>query len=226
MDTSTKARTLEELTGIAHWVGWHSDKTPVDPQTLKHAKSNDADTWRSYECALRAYQQAKVCIAGFHDEKTQKWYDCKRPVVGVGFMLTQAIGLLFIDVDDCFLKENGDYIRDENGNRILLPDVKALLAKANSYAEESPNRGIHVLGYGVIPKNSVAEALGAKRRDSETGQEYHIEMYRDRRYTTITRKHVEGTPETLNDFDPTFLETLFNALQGHKPKESKPNDSK
>jgi len=114
---------------------------------------------------------------------------------GIGFVFFKGAGVTGIDLDH--IKE---YLKDE---------ADEILKKANTYAEYSPSGlGIHIIGYGTVDRP-------IKRPG--------IEVYSEDRFFTVTGRHVEGTPTTLNN-----IQALLDELQekfGEKPKpitEAKP----
>ncbi|MHB8598379.1 MAG: phage NrS-1 polymerase family protein [Ktedonobacteraceae bacterium] len=81
---------------------------------------------------------------------------------------------VFIDLDHCVTKETG---------RITDPKAQEIVQHINSYTEVSPSgTGLHLLAYGTLPGKNIHTA---------------IEMYGKDRFTTITTRHVEGTPTTI-----------------------------
>lgn len=90
---------------------------------------------------------------------------------GLGLMITPP--LVFIDLDHCVAKETGE---------IIDPKAQDIVKAINSYTEISPSRtGLHILSYGSVPASLHNE----------------IEVYGQERFTTITTRHVPGTPQTV-----------------------------
>lgn len=71
----------EEIRLLPQWVCWCGDKIPKNPKTGDNAKSNDADSWASFEDAIKACEQF-----GFD---------------GVGFMFRKGGGYFGVDLDHC-----------------------------------------------------------------------------------------------------------------------------
>ena len=70
----------QELKELSQWVCWQGeDKIPKNPHTGKNAKSNDAETWGTFDEAVSACEQYK--------------FD------GIGFMF--ANGYFGVDLDHC-----------------------------------------------------------------------------------------------------------------------------
>jgi len=91
---------------------------------------------------------------------------------GIGFMITPP--LVFIDLDHCVSRETGT---------ITDPKAQEIVQQMNSYTEISPSgTGLHLLAYGTLPGKNIHTA---------------IEMYGKDRFTTVTTKHLEGIPTTI-----------------------------
>jgi RecA-family ATPase len=80
----------QEIRDIAQWVAWRAErktdgkinKIPIDPKTGGNAKSNNPDTWGSFNVALKCYQEKKLA--------------------GIGYVFTQDDPYTGVDLDDCF----------------------------------------------------------------------------------------------------------------------------
>lgn len=113
------------------------------------AKSNDPNTWATFEDAEIAYQrnQDKYC--------------------GIAYAIQQSDGLVFIDLDDCI---------DENGN--IADWARDIVDTADTYTELSVNKtGLHLIGEAdieiyfddsVLPKKNI-EAYSCKHFMTITG---------------------------------------------------------
>jgi putative DNA primase/helicase len=102
-------------------------------------------------------------------QRRQGWYK------GVGFELVKKQGITCIDLDDCVSEGK------------ISEQAQTVINMLNSYTEHSPSNGIHIWAHGTLPDNL---------NDSDG---LHIEIYDHERYITITGKHVEGTPDTIED---------------------------
>lgn len=121
---------LNEIKKLKQWVNWKAKKRngkmtkiPVDPVSGKLAKSNDPDTWNSYDIAKQNADR----------------YD------GIGFMF--ANGYFGVDIDD--IKEDIDrYQKGEKENNIVYDFISSL----KTYAEVSVSgNGIHLIAKGSLP---------------------------------------------------------------------------
>ena len=151
-----------ELTRLHHWVLWRyefrNNKWTKPPYQLNGAKASSTDdqTWADFEAVFEAYQ------AGAFD--------------GIGFVLSEGVGIVGIDLDHCAGTEFSD------ANATALRIVTSL----RSYSEFSPSgEGIRVLVSGNLPPG--------KRKKG------NFEVYAKERYLTITGHHIEGTPENIEE---------------------------
>jgi primase-polymerase (primpol)-like protein len=109
---------------------------------------------------------------------------------GIGFMLSRS-PFTGIDLDHC--------IREGS----MQPWAKAIIETLDTYTEYSPswNRatgtgGVHLLVEGKPPASKKAG---------------NIEMYGEKHYLTITTRHLEGSPATINSRQ-TKLDALYASL--------------
>jgi putative DNA primase/helicase len=109
---------------------------------------------------------------------------------GIGFMLSHS-PFAGIDLDHCI----------QEGR--LQPWAQEIIEKLNTYTEYSPswNRvkgtgGVHLLVEGKPPASKKAG---------------NIEVYGEKHYLTITTRHLEGTPATINSRQEA-LDALYRTL--------------
>ena len=156
----------QELAALRQWICWRLEpdpkgekprKVPYDPRTGRKASSTNPETWATLPEAMRA--QTKYLFTG------------------VGFVFTEAGGIVGVDIDHC---------RNEDGT--FTEAAQAILDKYPSYTEISPSgAGLHIFYRGVMP--------GKGNKNSATG----VEMYASARYFTMTGNRLEGTPEVIAD---------------------------
>lgn len=156
----------QELAALRQWICWRLEpdpkgerprKVPYDPKTGRKASSTNPETWATLPEAMRA--QTKYLFTG------------------VGFVFTEAGGIVGVDIDHC---------RNEDGT--FTEAAQAILDKYPSYTEISPSgAGLHIFYRGVMP--------GKGNKNSATG----VEMYASARYFTMTGNRLEGTPEAIGD---------------------------
>src|SRR5262249_6431796 len=157
---------LTDLCQRRQWVCWReeertdksgqmkSTKVPYNARTGRLAESDQPETWSSYEQAKHAY------------ERSQK---SRRPYQGLGYMFHDDV--IGIDLDHC-VKPDGT----------LDEWAQAYVNRLSSYAEYSPNDGIHALVRGNLPDRAWhrRKIKGARHKEAA------IEMYSSGRYFTMT----------------------------------------
>ncbi len=104
---------------------------------------------------------------------------------GLGFVLTESTGVVGIDLDHCI---------DEAGN--IAPYALRIIERVGSYAERSPNDGIHIL-----VKASLAQChkIGT------------LEMFDRGKYFTVTGNHIASSPTTIEQADIGWLFRLMTS---------------
>jgi hypothetical protein len=134
-------RIPHELRSWRQWVVWRFEhvngkltKVPYTPNTIRHARTNDANTWCAFD----------VCVAAV---RAKQWD-------GIGFVFTRDDPYCFIDLDAP---------KDANGQHVHNADVwerqNSLYKAANSYSETSPSgHGLHIIVRAALP-----EGKGRKR---------------------------------------------------------------
>lgn len=95
---------------------------------------------------------------------------------GVGFVFSEADPFAGVDLDGCRDPESG-----------AIDDwAQAIIDRLDSYAETSPSgRGVHILVKARL-------APGRNRKGA-------VEIYERGRYFTVTGRHLDGTPTTIED---------------------------
>ena len=151
----------QELTALRQWICWRLEpdprgekprKVPYDPKTGRKASSTNPETWATLPEAMRA--QTKYLFTG------------------VGFVFTEAGGIVGVDIDHC-RKENGTFTEA----------AQAILDKYPSYTEISPSgAGLHIFYRGVMP--------GKGNKNSATGVEMaavnaELDAQYDKEYAVI-----------------------------------------
>ena len=148
------------VTWRAKWVDGKDDKPgkytkiPYRADGRGEASSTDPATWSSFLDAAAAYRRG-----GFD---------------GVGFVLTEAAGIVGFDLDDSFVAEDGN----------PTDEAKEYLDALNSYTERSPSgKGFRVFVRGILPPE------GRKRGD--------FECYSWGRFLTVTGARLMQYPATV-----------------------------
>lgn len=121
----------KEIRLLPQWVCWCGDKVPKNPKTGGNAKSNNADSWGSFEDAIKACEKF-----GFD---------------GVGFMFQKDDEFFGVDLDHCQenkafcdefiegLQSYNEYSRSGTGLHIIckgvLPDGSRRKGSVEMYSE-------------------------------------------------------------------------------------------
>jgi hypothetical protein len=93
---------------------------------------------------------------------------------GVGMVVCDADDFVGIDLDHCLDAETGE----------IEPWARKVVETVDSYTEITPsNTGLRIFARGTLPPS------GRKRGD--------FEIYENGRYLTVTGRHLEGTPLTV-----------------------------
>jgi putative DNA primase/helicase len=160
------AKTPDELKVIPQWVLWRWEerinprtgevkltKPPYQPNG-QHAESDNSNTWSTFETVVHAYQKGEFA--------------------GIGFVVTNEVGIVGVDLDHCRDAETG----------AIQPWAYSIVNTLNSYTEITPSReGLRVFIYGKLPP-----------KDRKIG---NFECYESGRFLTITGEHLTGTPTTI-----------------------------
>lgn len=188
----------KELAALPQWICWRLEpdpkserprKVPYDPKTGRKASSTNPQTWATLAEAEAARQ--------------------KYLFTGVGFVFTEAGGIVGVDIDHCLSRTvRTDSARcsgaaepfqgcphpsslasqDLEADVALNEVASAILAKYPSYTEISPSgTGLHIFYRGAMP--------GKGNKNSQSA----VEMYAAARYFTMTGNRLEGTPEDIAD---------------------------
>jgi hypothetical protein len=140
---------------------WRDDaytKPLICVQTGHHASTTDPHTWTTCEIALRSY------------------HDATHRLDGIGYVLTEADGIVGFDLDHCRNPDTGE----------IDPWALDLTHRLNSYTEVSPSgTGLRTLTRGTFTDSKQGRRQG------------DLEMYRGQRYLTLTGCHLDGTPTTI-----------------------------
>jgi putative DNA primase/helicase len=93
---------------------------------------------------------------------------------GVGVVMTTEDDFVGVDLDHCYDEASGE----------IAPWARAIVETIDSYTEITPSgEGLRIFARGSLP------ATGRKRGN--------FEIYENGRYLTVTGRHLEGTPLTV-----------------------------
>ena len=206
----------DELRRHPHWVNWTVEerdsrptKIPINPTTERHAKSNNSNTWATFEKALEVY---KAC----ENER----------IAGVGFVFSKDDDYSGTDLDHCRNPETG----------AIEPWAMRVIEALNSYSEISPSgTGIKIFTRGSLPiagsgsKNGNIEMYHRKRFFTITG--WHLEgtpLTIESRQDQIKKIHAQYfghrkssptnlfPPTSVNASDSELIQKAKQASNGHK----------
>lgn len=167
------------------WVCWRYEdrdgngkltKPPIDPRTLKLAKTNDPATWAPFSIAINAYT-----------------LDPAAGLQGVGFCFAEGDRLTGIDLD---------HVIDPNTGELNQEAAEILERFKGTYWEKSPSgTGLHGycchLGTLELPKNKIRLAPSSVQDGS--GKPPALEVYKEGRYFTVTGHHWAGSASEVTE---------------------------
>ena len=187
------SRIPDELVTFPNWINWRQvqrkgkwTKPPVDPHNGRDASSDDPSTWGTFAEAMSHHAE---------DDRS----------LGVGFVFTENLGIVGIDLDNCVNAE---------GNIALW--AKDILQRFPTYAEVSPSmHGIKLLCRGP------ALSEGGKNRRDWPEKDAGVEMYRSGRYFTITGHKLPDHPREIVDCSEA-VQWLYGRLLSAGKKDRKP----
>lgn len=128
---------------------------------------------------------------------------------GIGFVFTDDGPFLGVDLDSCV--KDGD----------LTGGAWDVVKRLDSYTEGSPSgTGLHVICRGFLPD------LGNRSSDVKGMKE--LELYDEARYFTFTGRHLDGTPETVENRVQDIYDLCQEVFDEPEPESAstpaKPND--
>jgi hypothetical protein len=181
-----------------------STETRQIPQLL-----TERDQWITYRLEERAGKRTKVpyqarnsgAKASSTDPCTWAPFAVVRESERIGYVLTAADGVAFIDLDHCVDPET----REIDGW------AAAYVEEADTFTEFSQSgAGLHILAGGSLP------GTGRHRKD-EAGNP--VEMYDRERFIAITGDRVPGTPATIEPRQ-AFIDALYAQLADPPKRET------
>lgn len=155
--------------------GGEKTKPPLAPfDGRRNAKSNDPETWRSYEEAV-----------AYHDRDDTD-------TEGIGYMLSKDGIVVGVDLDGCRHPDTGE----------LEPWAEDIIDRLDTYAEVSPSgTGVRLFVIGLLPEGRRKRKQDRTLDMPEWVREEknaEIEVYETTRYMTYTGDHLDGTPAEAN----------------------------
>lgn len=175
----------QTLQAYNQWVVWkyavvegEIKKPPFNPTTGKQASVSNARTWGSFHDAHAAYTTGKFA--------------------GVGIVLTDAMGIVGIDIDHCVYEGKVD------------EEAHHIISMLDSYTEISPSgTGIRIMLAGTLP--------GALRRKG------NVEVYDTLRYLTLTGHALANTPQDIQPRQAAIEQVYQHIFSPVKSQQGKEN---
>lgn len=148
----------QELKKIEQWIHWKYEtrkSKPTKPPVSNQGKKIDAQNPQNWH----KFERAKALLAQ------------NKKLSGIGLVLTSELGLVGIDLDDCFDKQ-GD----------VEQWAKDIVQRVASYTETSPSgNGLRIFVWGNLPVGVDGKKKGA------------LELYQAGRYLTVTGNVYSGS---------------------------------
>jgi hypothetical protein len=158
------------------------EKIPCQPNG-KPAKVNEPSTWSSFDACVAVTEKGEAELEKLADEHDVGLGPDDYPELLPGLGIFADGSHTFIDLDKCVAPDGA-----------IEPWAQAVLCRCNSYAEYSPSgTGLHIFVNGAVPKPVKINGC---------------EMYSEKRFFTVTGKHVDGTPLAVNAMDSTLWDDI------------------
>ena len=182
---STRVRleqTPEAMREPRQWADWGEidadgevSKRPINPRTGRNASSTDPSTWGTLEEALAGVERFGL--------------------VGIGFVMTSADGLVGIDLDHCI-----------NGDGEIADWAAKIVRDCASYTERSPSgTGLRIFVRGTWPTDG-----------NHSG---NLEVYEAKHFLSFTGSRLEDSPTTVNEAQEA-LDRLWEDLSTGDPSKT------
>lgn len=194
----------EEIRLLPQWVCWCGNKVPKNPRTGGNAQSNNADSWASFEDALKACERF-----GFD---------------GVGFMFRKDGGYFGVDLDHCQenkafcdefingLKSYNEYSRSGTGLHIIckgvLPNGSRRKGNVEMYSE-----GRYFICTGNIYNPKYSEIVNCTELIKPLHKKYLHTETKNEQYIRATNTDISDT-ELIKQARASKNGMLFDMLYG------------
>lgn len=179
---------LAELQQCPQWVCWKREERKDKPTKVPYNPRTGKPARSNDPATWASYAEAaRAC------EQEPGNYQ------GIGYMFAQDV--TGVDLDHCILSDGS-----------IEPWARRVLEVLGSYAEYSPNDGIHIFLRGAIPAGKRRRVAGGAHKDAA------VEMYSQGRYFTITGRPVPDSPMhlALVGADLPLLVDAASARNGEK----------
>ena len=175
------SRIPDAMKQAQRWVCWVEDKTPINPNTLGNARSNDKSTWGTFGAA-----EAQIGKTARYVSNSKGW--TSDIIQGVGFVLGD--GWSGIDLDGGAAHGCGEI------PKVVIDDFLTL----GTYCEYSKSGG----GFHLIGRYSGEPLTPCQYEHNRgTANQYGVEVYSSGRYFAITG-NVYGDPAQIMDITSTL----------------------
>jgi hypothetical protein len=192
----------EELKNLDQWVNWAGiwsedkakfGKAPMNASNGRNGSSTNEDKWTTFDKSVAALGRP-----GVYTDNAGKKHDVT--LDGIGFAGLGRTPYTGIDLDHCLDPETGE----------INPAARKIIDDLDSYAEITPSGcGVRVWVEAEKPPES-----GCANKNGET----EIEVYTKGRFFTVTGRHLEGTPRTI--------EKRQDALDAFMERHAPPGEAK
>ena len=181
-------RIPQELKARPQWVLWKSEIRDGKPTKIPY-------------CPQDPKRKAQADNPATWGQFEKAWQISQTDgFAGVGYEFSYYDPYCGIDLDHCRTPETGE----------IKPWALEIIKRFNSYTEISPSgTGVHIIIKGKFHK-------GAEDHQKNLPDGGKIEVYYVGRYFTVTGKHLEETPATIQDRDKELK--AFHAQVIAKPK--------
>jgi putative DNA primase/helicase len=161
-----------DLKGYPHWVNWKLETRDGKLTKIPINPKTGGNAQSNRPETWGTFQEAEMFLGSQKDNR----------VAGVGFVFSEKDPFCGIDLDKCRNAEDGK----------IDQWAAEIVAEMKSYTEVTPSdTGLHILIQGNLsPGKRVKGGFGIDGKGK-------IEIYNLGRYFTVTGKHLEGTPTTV-----------------------------
>ena len=209
-----------ELRAYRSWVVWkivitdsgEPTKVPFSPVTFAPASSTDPSTWVSFDEAVSAYM-------------TGGWD-------GIGFVLSDADPLTFIDLDDPYAVKRDGTPKHADPAKLVAIQAEVYKRFEGTYAELSPSgKGLHIICLGISPsgrRRHAVEMYSSARFMTMTGNTYNAGPILDRQAAIKWLYDEMGGAPVVQQFtgeyvdaepDDVVIAKVLNAANGDKVRD-------
>jgi primase-polymerase (primpol)-like protein len=182
----TTSDALKELRARPQWVAWRH-KDIVDAKGQPKKTKPPVNPHTGMGAS-----HSEPATWGSYEQACQR--ACRDRLPGVGYVITDDDGYTGVDLDKCRDADTG----------ALEPWAAQIVGLGETYVEVSPSgTGLRLIARGKIERTVKCDPA-------------HVEVYRDKRYLTITGHHVDGSPDEIREA-PQTLDLLLARVAEFSP---------